>query len=336
MALGIDQPASADSDPEPERPTVIGGSTRFVPGQSNDRITIVNGKVQLGQRLRDLWRNRDLLLLLTRTELKVKYKESVLGYAWSMLNPALVLAIYYAVFKIIARTQQPYFAIWLFCGLLAWNLFNNSALGSTTVVVGKAGIIKKVAFPRELLAMSTVGVSLVLFTIQLVVLLAFLVGFQVTPAWSYVPLLPLALLALMVFTAAVSIFLSAVNVYLRDTQHLTEVLMMAWFWGTPIVYTYGQISQTVSSHPSFLWVKYLYLCNPVTPVVMTFQRAIYGKTSYIAAKNNPSNAVTHVLPNWGVADYAGLLGIVLVVGIGLFLLSLVVFGRLEGNFAEEL
>ncbi len=188
MSLGLEQPASAG--PDPERPTIIGGSTRFVPGQSNDRVTIVNGKVQLGQRLKDLWRNRDLLVLLTRTELKVKYKNSVLGYAWSMLNPAMVLGIYYVVFKVIARSQQPHFAIWLFCGLLAWNLFNNSSMSSTTVVVGKAGIIKKVAFPRELLAMSTVGVALVLFTIQLGVLAFFLVVFGLSPDWQ--PLAPAA------------------------------------------------------------------------------------------------------------------------------------------------
>ena len=181
MSLGIDRPAHPTPSRSPERPTTIGGSTRFVPGQSHDRITIVNGKVQLGQRLVDLWRNRDLLILLTRTELKVKYKESVLGYAWSMLNPALVLAIYYMIFKVISRTQQPHFAIWLFCGLIVWNLFNNSAMGSTTVVVGKAGIVKKVAFPRELLAMSTVGVAVVLFTIQLGVLVIFLVRFPALP-----------------------------------------------------------------------------------------------------------------------------------------------------------
>ena len=238
MSLGIDDPAPADS--EPERPTIIGGSTRFVPGQSNDRITIVNGKVQLGQRLIDLWRNRDLLILLTRTELKVKYKQSVLGYAWSMLNPALVLAIYYVIFKVIARTQQPHFAIWLFSGLLVWNLFNTAAMSSTTVVVGKAGIIKKVAFPRELLAMSTVGVSLVLFVIQIGVLAVFLLGFQLAPDWSALWLLPIAFVTLVMFTCAVSIFLSAVNVYLRDTQHLSEVLLMAWFWATPIVYPFGQ------------------------------------------------------------------------------------------------
>ena len=156
MSLGIDKPASAPTRSRSGRRS-SGGAPASSRVRATTAITVVNGKVQLGQRLIDLWRNRDLLMLLTRTELKVKYKESVLGYAWSMLNPALVLAIYYMIFKVISRTQQPHFAIWLFCGLLVWNLFNNSAMGSTTVVVGKAGIIKKVAFPRELLAMSTVG-----------------------------------------------------------------------------------------------------------------------------------------------------------------------------------
>ena len=328
MSLGVDEPASAGSDPEPERPTVIGGSTRFVPGQSNDRVTVVNGKVQLGQRLADLWRNRDLLVLLTRTELKVKYKQSVLGYAWSMLNPALVLAIYYVIFKVIARTQQPHFAIWLFSGLLAWNLFNNSAMSSTTVVVGKAGIIKKVAFPRELLAMSTVGVALVLFVIQIGVLAAFLLIFQLSPDWGALWLMPFAFVTLMVFTSAVSIFLSAVNVYLRDTQHLTEVLLMAWFWGTPIVYPYGQ----VASHLKQFHLTWLYLANPMAPVAMSFQRVIYGETSYV----NSLHQTVPLLPQVGLGWYAMVLGIVLAASIGLFLVALMVFGRLEGNFAEEL
>ena len=292
--------------------------------------------------MKDLWINRDLLMLLVRTELKVKYKDSVLGYAWSMLNPALVLTIYYVVFKIIARNHQPNFAIWLFAGLLVWNLFNGAAMGATSVVVGKAGIVKKVAFPRELLALSVVGVAMVLFAIQVVVLIAAMLLFGITPAWSFIAILPLALIALIVFTGALSIFLSAVNVYLRDTQHLTEVLLMAWFWGTSIVYTYGTIflSGYQKNHPALKWMQYVYLVNPITPIAMTFQRAIYGKTQYSylppgsAAGTKPT--IYHVLPTWGVGSYAGLLGAVLVVSIGLFLLALIVFGRLEGNFAEEL
>ncbi len=329
MSLGIEKPAPA----EPERVATIGGSTRFVPGQSHDQITVVNGKVQLGQRLKDLWTNRELLILLTRTELKVKYKDSVLGYLWSMLNPALVLSIYYVVFKIIARNHQPNFAIWLFAGLLVWNLFNTASMGATSVVVGKAGIVKKVAFPRELLALSVVGVSMVLFAIQAVVLVAALLLFGIQPDFTYVAILPLAIVALVVFTGAISIFLSAVNVYLRDTQHLTEVLLMAWFWGTSIVYTYGQIflSGEQKHHPSLNWLQYVFLVNPITPIVMTFQRAIYGVTQY-----SYQGVAHNVLPTWGVGTYAALVGAVLVVSIGLFLLALIVFGRLEGNFAEEL
>ena len=329
MSLSVDRPAPS----EPERVSSIGGTTRFVPGQSHDRITVVNGKIQLGQRLKDLWTNRDLLYLLTRTELKVKYKSSVLGYVWSMLNPALVLAIYFVVFKIIARNHQPNFAIWLFAGLLVWNLFSAAALGATSVVVGKAGIVKKVAFPRELLALSVVGVAMVMFAIQVVVLIGALLLFGIQPDFTFVAILPLAIVALVVFTSAISIFLSAVNVYLRDTQHLTEVLLMAWFWGTSIVYTYGQIflSGYQRGHPSLKWLQYAYLLNPVTPIVMTFQRAIYGKTQY-----SFQGTVYHVLPTWGLGTYAGMLGIVLAVSLGMFLLALIVFGRLEGNFAEEL
>ncbi len=330
MSLSV-EPASA----EPERTSSIGGSTRFVPGQSNDRVTVVNGKVQLGQRLKDLWVNRDLLVLLTRTELKVKYKNSVLGYLWSMLNPALVLAIYFFVFKIInGRNGQPNFAIWLFAGLLAWNLFNGAAMGATGVVVGKAGIVKKVAFPRELLALSVVGVAMVMFAIQVVVLILALLLFGISPDWTFVAILPLALLALIVFTGAISVFLSAINVYLRDTQHLTEVLLMAWFWGTPIVYSYGLISTHLANKPGLEWLKYLYLWgNPVTPIVLTFQRAIYGVTQYTSSS---THQVNQLLPNWGVGTYAAVNGIVLGVSVGLFLLALIVFGRLEGNFAEEL
>lgn len=335
--MGAVEPAPLEPPAESEpagrgssgRSTTIGGSSRFVPG-SHQNVTVVNGKIQLGQRLVDLWRNRDLLLLLTRTELKVKYKNSVLGYLWSMLNPALVLAVYYVVFKTVGKNHQPNFAVFLFCGLLVWNLFNNAAMSSTGVVVANSGIVKKVAFPRELLALSTVGVALVLFFLQVVVLLIALLAFGIVPSWDYLPLLPLALIALLMFTSAVSIFLSAVNVYLRDTQHLTEVLLMAWFWSIPVVYAYGQVSSELTKH-GLTPLKYVFMADPITPIVLTFQRSIYGVTSYM-----DGGTLEHVLPYWGVGTYALLMALVIGISTGLFLLALVVFGRLEGNFAEEL
>jgi ABC-2 type transport system permease protein len=174
-----------------------------------------------------------------------------------------------------------------------------------------------------------------MFAIQVAVLVLALVLFGITPDWTFVAILPLALAALIVFTGAISIFLSAVNVYLRDTQHLSEVLLMAWFWGTPIVYSFGLISTHLAGKPGLLWLKYVYLWNPVTPIVMTFQRAIYGVDHYTNTNVTPHQVVS-VLPNWGVGTYAAINGVVLAVSVGLFLLALIVFGRLEGNFAEEL
>jgi ABC-2 type transport system permease protein len=283
--------------------------------------------VQLLARLKAIWRSRELLILFVRTDLKVKYKGSVLGYLWSMLNPALVLAIYYLIFKVITRSQIPLFAIWLFAGLLVWNLFNVAAMSATGVVVGRAGIVKKVAFPRELLALSQVGVAFFLFLIQLVVMVIALVAFKIEPDYHFLVLLPLALVVLLVFTGALSIFLSAVTVYLRDTQHLTEVALMAWFWLTPIVYAYGNVSDQLAKHH----LKVLFLLNPITPIAMTFQRAIYGKSSYLL-HGQPQK----LLPDAGLGTYAGGLGIELVVVTLLFIGALVVFGKLEGNFAEEL
>jgi ABC-2 type transport system permease protein len=292
-------------------------------------ILVVNGDVRLGQRLKDLWSHRELLILLTRSQLKMKYKDSVLGYVWSMLNPMLVLGIYYVIFKYISKNPTPDFAIWLFSGLLVWNLFNSAAMTATTVVVGNAGIVKKVAFPRELLAISTVGVSLVLFLIQVGVLIVALAAFQHAPTYTFMTLLPLAMVDLIIFTSAVCIFLSAVNVYLRDTQHLTEVLLMAWFWSIPIVYEWSQVGPKFAKH-GLTWLKYLYVMDPITPIAMTFQRAIYGNGYVLGGVH------TTLLPDIGYVGYVVALTAVLVASVTLFLLALVVFGRLEGNFAEEL
>jgi ABC-2 type transport system permease protein len=187
--------------------------------------------------------------------------------------------------------------------------------------------------------LSVVGVNLVLFAIQVVVLILALLLFGIQPDFTFVAILPLALLAMLVFTGALSIFLSAVNVYLRDTAQLTEVLLMAWFWFTPIVYSYGTIflSGHEKAHPSLSWIQYVYLLNPMTPIAMTFQRAIYGRTQYSylnAGQTKPT--IYHVLPTWSVGVYAAMMGIVLVISLVLFVVALIVFGRLEGNFAEEL
>ncbi|EQD62554.1 ABC-2 type transporter, partial [mine drainage metagenome] len=176
---------------------------------------VVSANVSLRQRVVEIWGARELLVFLVRKELKVRYKNSALGFLWSFLNPALVLMIYYVVFKYFLHNPTPDFALFLFAGLLPWNVFNNSLLSASGVLVAHAGIVKKVAFPREVLALAQVGTAISYFFFQTCILALFLAGFRVLPAWGYLPLLFFALICDIIFSAALAVFLSAVNVYLR-------------------------------------------------------------------------------------------------------------------------
>ncbi len=139
---------------------------------------MVSPTIGIGQRLREIWLCRELLVYLVRTEIKVKYKNSVLGLVWSMISPAMTLAIYFIVFQYIAKNGIPHFVIFLYSGLLLWNLFQLGVQTGTGVIVNNAGIIKKVSFPREILALAAVGSACVFFFFQSIVMVIFLVAFH--------------------------------------------------------------------------------------------------------------------------------------------------------------
>lgn len=294
------------------------GDDRLLPSR------VVSAKVRLRPRLVEIWQSRELIVFLIRKELKVRYKNSVLGFLWSFLNPALILGVYYVVFKYFLPNHLLYFAIYLFAGLLPWNLFNNSLLSSAGVLVAHAGIVKKVSFPREILALAQVGTAICYFFFQTCIMVVFLAGFQVLPDWKYLPIALLALICDIVLSAALAVFLSAVNVYLRDVQHLIEVALVALFFSPPIVYPFSTVGQKLSHH-GILWVYFL---NPLVAIVLSFQRFIYG---HVAPHDSPNP-----LPSYSEEWYVIVLGIVLAVSLVLFLLAMLIFGRVEGNFAEEL
>ncbi len=285
-------------------------------------LRIVAARVSTAQRLKEIWQARELLLFLVRKELKVRYKNSVLGFLWSFLNPAMVLLIYFVVFRYIEHTPVPDFAVFLFCGLLPWNLFNTAILSSAGTLVANAGIVKKVAFPREVLALAQVGVATAYFFFQSCILVVFLVGFHVMPNWSYLPELLFAVVCDIVFSAALCLILSALNVYMRDIEHLIQVVLVALFFAEPIVYPWLDVGKHLAKY-HLVWI---YLANPLTPMVLAFQRCIYGNVS-------GSNTL---LATYSATFYLELLGGVLVFSFLLFYVAMLIFRRVEGNFAEEL
>ena len=302
---------------------------------------VVSSKVRLRVRLQEIWSSRELFTFLVRKELKVKYKSSVLGLLWSMLNPAVVLMVYYVVFKYIAKNPTPLFALYLFSGLLVWNLFSTVLPGSASTIVQNAGIVKKVAFPREILPLSQVGTGVVFLFFQAIVMGLFLLGFQHSPDWAYLPLMLFALLDLIVLASAFAIFLSAVNVYYRDVEHLVAVVIQAWFWGVAIVYNFNTVYDGLVYNPithaghHLRWLLALYLIDPMEPIILSFQRFFYGTVTAHHIKSIAGGNY-QVLAGYHYSFYLEMLAGVLVAGILLFFGAMKVFGRIEGNFAEEL
>lgn len=277
----------------------------------------VSSDDSLPQRIRHLLSYRELLVNLVRKELKVKYKSSVLGFLWSLMNPAFLLVVYWFVFAVVLGSGIPRFAIFLLSGLLAWNLFNVGLITGTSSIVSNAGIVNKVWFPREVLPLASIGAALVHFFLQSLIMIGALAVFQHPVSWVYLTLLPVALVVMLLFLTAFSLLASAANVYLRDVGHLMELALLAWFFATPIVYPYQTVANKLGRFSA------LYRINPMTDVVMVFQRAIYGTYGGI-------------LHDFGYWWYLRNLLVVAAVSVVLLIIGMRVFRRLEGNFTEEL
>lgn len=297
---------------------------------SSAPVRVVSARIGLAQRLRNLWQRRELLQQLITSDIRIKYKGSSLGLVWSMLSPALLLVTYYVVFSVFLKNGIPNFAIYLFSGLIAWNMFQTSLITATGVIVERAGLVKKVSFPREILPLANVGASVIYFVMQLLVLVIFIAVMGHAPDWSMVWLLPIAFSALLLFSAAVAMVLAALTVYLRDIKHLIEVALLPWFFLTPVVYSYeNSIAPALHRHG----VSVLYFCNPLTLIVMTFQRVFYVATN---VHSTVSGAVIHLLPTWPASTYFEVNIALLAIAAALFVVAEAVFGRLEGNFEAEL
>jgi len=299
--------------------------------------TSENPRFNPAARLMELLRRREIIGNLAGKELKVKYKSTVLGVAWSMLNPLLYLVVFYIVFQVLLSGAIPDFAVFLLSGLLGYTLFSTALQTSTTSVVDNAPLVTKVAFPREILPLSTIGAALVNFFYQLAVLILFMlvIGYGFT-GWGLL-LVPAALAVLLLFTTAVSLGTSALNVRYRDTRHMVELSLVAWFWITPIVYQPSLVLDKLDG-----LARALYLANPLTAVTMAFQRALYGVRvacpqdggSGLPGRLAPPEC-SHVLPDPGLSWYFGRLGLLAAASIVLLLLTWWFFFRRSGDFAEE-
>jgi ABC-2 type transport system permease protein len=275
---------------------------------------------------------REILSNLVRKDVKVKYKSSILGVAWSMLNPVLYLAVFSLVFTVVLPNHVPDFAVYLLSGLLAWNLFSNSLSFAARSVVDNGNLVNKVYFPREVLPLASIGTALVDFSLQALVLVLFMLIFTHRFWGANLLLLPLAFVALLAFTAALAVWVSALNVRYRDTQHLVSLALLAWFWLTPIVYPSGLLvsDRLAGRHLFGISLYHLMLVNPMADIVLGFQRALYRVVTPAGTGGQP------ILLPVSLGWLAAVLGAVAAGSLFLLFLSWRAFFHMAGDFAEEL
>lgn len=262
--------------------------------------------------------HRQMLDLLVRRDLKSRYKDSSLGFLWTLIRPLTQLVIYYVVMGqfLGAAKGIPDFAIYVFAGLTVYGLFSEIVLGGVNSVVGNAGLVKKIYLPREVFPLATIGAAVFNFAIQLLVLLLATAVLGVFPWHLDLFYAFPSLVVVIVYGAAFALLLAAVNVYLRDTQYLTEVIMMFLMWASPIVYGWTMVCDILGQG----FAMEIYTNNPITLAVLGFHKAFWTSGD---ASQYPDGILLRMV-------------IATVIGLALLLAFHGVFRRLQGNFAQEL
>ncbi len=246
----------------------------------------------------------ELLSELTIREIKQRYKQSILGYAWVILNPFFQMVVMAFVFSIVMRIPNlgvPY-SIFLYAGLLPWTLFANSVTSSVNVLVANAGLITKIYFPREIFVVSTILAKIVDFLLASTVFIAFLIYYQTPITWNILWIFPIFIIQ-QLFTYGLSLLLAAANLFYRDIQYLFGLVILVWMYLTPVIYT------TELFPDRYRWI---FQINPMAVIINAYRQVILAGG----------------MPNLRSLALALLLSIVLLA------VSFKIFKKLEGIFAD--
>jgi len=256
------------------------------------------------QHIQELYRYRNLIWALAWAEFKQRYKNSVLGYFWSLLEPLLMLCILYVVFSNLIKAPVEYYSMFLLQGIIMWNFFDRATKGCLLSIVNKPHLVQKVYFPWDILVISTCVMALLMSIFESIIFILFIVFFRI-PLSLNILFIPLIILLFFLMALGTSLALAALNVYYRDIQYIWGLILQAGFFATPIMYP-------LTLFPPLLFRILSY--NPLAQIIYLGRDVtIYAKAPNLASL---SSAV--------------------VVAITALIIGYWIFMRLEPKFAEEL
>ncbi len=254
--------------------------------------------------LRNLVRLWELLLTLVQKDLKVKYKNTILGYFWSLALPVAQASVFFVVFKLVIRLPVEDYLLFVLSGLFVWQWIASSVQMSAHAFLGNASIIKKLRFERSALVLSAVCMDMIHFTLTIPVLMAVMFYHQKYPSLVWIVEIPLLLIAQCLIVFGVSLVVSTVNLFFRDLERIVAVFLMITFYVTPVIYPIEMVPE------HYRWILYL---NPATALVESWRSMVIN----------------------GVAAW-GLVALSFLYGLGSVAVGMFVYRRLQWRFAEVL
>lgn len=237
-----------------------------------NELVIEAGKTE-GHYWRDLWRFRELFLFLSWRDILVRYKQTVIGIAWSVIRPLLTMVVFTVIFGNVAKmpSQGVPYPILVYAAMLPWQFFSNSFSEASNSLVTNSNLLTKVYFPRLIVPTSAVIVSLVDFLISFVILIGLMIGFQYMPSWKILTL-PLFLVLALVASLGSSLFIAALNVKYRDFRYVVPFIVQFGLYISPVGFSSNVIPEQ--------W-RLLYSLNPMVGVIDGFRWAILGNSTPI-------------------------------------------------------
>jgi len=229
-------------------------------------------------RLQELYAHRELVRNLVVRDVKLRYRNSVLGFLWCLVNPLLLMGVFSIVFTyMLPRVEIAHFPVFLLCALLPWNFASTSIAQAIDSISGNAILLTRVYFPREVLTISVVLANLVNFLLSLLVLFIFIVVAHIPLNWSIL-YLPIIIIVQLAFVLGISLLLATVNVFYRDTRVIVEVLIQAWFFLTPVFYPVNLLPEWRQLLGVMVPVRRLvYILNPMASIIASYRSVLYGQ-----------------------------------------------------------
>jgi lipopolysaccharide transport system permease protein len=219
---------------------------------------------------KELWRYRELFYFFTWRDIKIKYKQTVLGFLWAILQPLLMITIFTLFFgrALNIPSQNLPYPVYVFSGLLIWNLFSAGLTSASNSMVNNASIIKKIYFPRLIIPVSSILVALFDFLIAFTLFIPVLIYFQQTVLWNAILIWPLAILVGVIATLGMGSWLAALNVKYRDFRYVIPFLVQVLFFLTPVIYPISLLKYPL--------LQYMLVCSPLYAAVELFRYPLTG------------------------------------------------------------